>query len=291
MCCLFFKGKDAAERDVVLTKWEIDLKSMHPKCPITCDVKKPECKHSAEEIMNEFQKRASFVIKNVHHVNVIPYLNEHCEISHGRFNVMLVQECVESVSIEKLCDQGVVPSLPLMAESILNAISHLHSRDHKIKHGLINEKSIYLDKMGVYRATDFHLIPYLMYLGGVAQHPAPANDFKALGLLLEYANAKSQCLLRDFIQKCSLEIAQPCWDLLTHEYLTNAHSDNRIYGGPFIKHFDIGEELGKGSFGKVISAKHTTGRESYALKLVEIPKGSEKKYGKVKREVWLHNKF
>ncbi|XP_055308190.1 eIF-2-alpha kinase GCN2-like [Sitodiplosis mosellana] len=287
--CDVFKGKSVDEKDVVITIWKIDLRSLHDKCLISCDVRGCKLNHDAEEIMEEFQRRVKFLIEKVHHVNLMPYTNVDCNVSDGYFNVNLVQECVEGVSIKKLFEQGVVPSLPQMAESVLKAISHLHSMDPKLKHSRIDECSVFLDKSGVYRAADFHLIPYLMYLKGAGLHPAAADDLNALGFLMEYGNIKTQRLMKDFIYKCCSEKEQSCWDLLSHEYLTNVHSVkfNPIYDGPFLKHFDIEGSLGSGSFGNVIKAKHSNGQDSYALKLVEIPKGSEIKCGKVKREVEL----
>lgn len=288
--CAVFKGKSIDDEDVILTIWKIDLATIHDKCPISCEVRGSKCNHNAEEIAAEFSKRAQFLINNVNNVNLVPYLKVECNLLNGDLIVSLVQESIEGASIKKLFEQGVVPSLPLMAESVLKAISYLHSMDPKIKHSRIDECSVVLDKSGVYRMTDFHLIPYLMYLKGARLHPADADDLSAFGFLMEYGNIKTQRLIKDFISKCCSEKEQSCWDLLSHEYLTNVHSikSNPIYDGPFLKHFDIDKgKLGSGSFGSVIKAKHSNGQDSYALKLVEIPRGSENKYKKVRREVEL----
>lgn len=289
--CDVFKGKSADGIDVIVKSWKIDLNRIHDKCTISCDVRGSECNHSIVEIVKEFQKCAKFIIEKVQHVNLISYLNVDCSIDSDEFlNVKLVEECVAGVSIKRLFEQGVVPSLPLMAESVLKSISYLHSMDPKVKHGYIDETSIFLDKSGVYRAANFYLIPYLMYLEDKGMHPLLVDDLKSFGFLMEYGNIKTQRLMKDFISKCYSEREQSCWDLLTHEYLTNVHSMpefNLIYDGPFLKHFNIEDTLGKGSFGNVIKGKHSNGQDSYALKLVEIPKGSEVKCGKVKREVEL----
>lgn len=288
--CDVFKGKSVDDKDVILTIWKIDLATIHGKCPISCEIRGSECNHNAEEITLEFSKRAKFLIEKVNNVNLVPYLKVECNVLNGHFIVNLVQKIIEGASIKKLFEQGVVPSLPLMAESVLKAISYLHSMDPKVQHSRIDEYSIVLDKSGVYRATDYHLIPYLIYLKGVNLHPADADDLNALGFLMEYGNIKTQRLMKDFISKCCSEKEQSYWDLLSHEYLTNVHSvkSNPIYDGPFLKHFDIDKDkLGSGSFGHVIKAKHSDGQDSYALKLVEIPRGSENKYKKVRREVEL----
>lgn len=205
----------------------------------------------------------------------------------GNLIVYLVQEYIEGASVKDLYEQGVLPTLAPIAEMLLKAISYLHSMDPKIMHGYISDASIFLGKSAVYRVADYHLVPYLMYLQGT--HPiSTKTDFEALGSLIASKNKIVQYYANDFVEQCRSSNST-CWDLLSHAFLSNAHigEANTIYNGPFLNHFEIEDILGSGSYGSVIKAKPPNGQESFALKLIELPRGSKGQYGKVKREVEL----
>lgn len=217
------------------------------------------------------------------------YLDVNCEISDGKWHIDLVQEYVDGDSVRLLCEKGILPDLAPITERLLKAISYLHAINPKITHDYIKDGSIFLTKSTVYRIADFHLIPYLMHLKNTRSTPAP-NDLHALGSLVEFGNETIQHYTKDFIKKCrSNEGHSNFADLLSHEFLSNAHigHGNTIYNGPSLSHFMIEMKLGTGSFGTVFKVKHPNGQKRYALKLIELPDGSKGRYEKVKREVEL----
>lgn len=283
-----FKARSIDGQDVFITTWEIDLELIDEKCPIDCKEISDECQcqHDAE-IVEAFETRAKYIIENVKHTNLVRYLDVNCEIMDDILTVDLVQEYVDGPSVRDLCEQGILPTLAPIAERLLKTISYLHIMDPKITHGYISDGSIFLGKSAVYRVADYHLVPYLMYLQGTHYMPT-TTDFHALGSLIESKNKIVQHFARDFIEKCHSN-QSTCWDLLNHEFLSNAHigEANTIYDGPFLNHFEIEKILGSGSGGIVIKAKPPNGRESFAFKLIELPSGSKGQYGRVKREVEL----
>ncbi|XP_055298583.1 eIF-2-alpha kinase GCN2-like [Sitodiplosis mosellana] len=287
--CASFKAQSDEGIDVFITTWEIDLESIDGKCLITCKQisRENDCHQHDDDIVEVFESRAEYIIKNVKHSYLVRYLDVNCEILDGNLIVHLVQEYIEGVSVKDLYEQGILPSLAPIAERLLKAISYLHSMDPKITHGYINDASIFLGKSAVYRVADYHLVPYLMYLQDTYSMPV-TTDFQALGSLVASKNKIVQYFANDFVEQCHLT-QSTCWDLLSHEFLSNAHigESNTIYNGPFLNHFEIEETLGSGSYGSVIKAKPPNGRESFALKLIELPSGSKGQYGRVKREVEL----
>lgn len=287
--CTAFKAQTNAGLDVFITTWRIELESIDEKCPINCMQisTKSACQHD-EDIIEVFKIRAKYIIENVKHTNLVRYLDVNCQILDDILIVNLVQEYVEGVSVRDLYEQGILPSLAPIAERLLKTISYLHIMDPKITNGYINDGSIFLCKSAVYRVADYHLVPYLMYLKGTHLICA-TTDYHAMGSLIASKNRIVQYFANDFIEKCC-STRSTCWDLLSHEYLSNAHigEANTIYDGPFLNHFEIDDILlGSGSGGTVFKAKPPNCQESFALKLIELPNGSRGHYGKVKREVEL----
>lgn len=282
-----FKARSQNGLDVFVTIRKISLDSINAKCPITCKqiYTKHKCQHDVD-IVDAFKTRAKYIIQNVKHTNLVRYLDVNYQISEDVFIVTLVQEYVEGASVNELYKQGILPNLAPIAERLLKTISYLHMMDPKITHGYINDRSIFLGKSAVYHVADYHLVPYLMYLQG--KDPVhTTTDFYAVGSLIESKNKIVQYFAKDFVKKC-FSAQSTYWDLLSHEFLSNAHigEANTIYEGPFLNHFEIDpDKLGKGSGGTVVKAKHPNGQESYALKLIELPSASKGQYARVKREV------
>lgn len=287
--CASFKAQSNDGTAVFITIWKIDLESIGGKCPITCKkiTSKNECSEHDDDLLEAFEARAKYIVENVKHSNLVRYLDVNCVIMDESLIVHLVQEYIEGASVKDLYGQDVLPTLAPIAEMLLKSISYLHSMDPKIVHGYISDASIFLGKSAVYRVADYHLVPYLMYLQD--KHSMnTTTDFEALGTLIASKNRIVQFFANDFVEQCRSS-QSTCWDLLSHVFLSNAHigEANTIYNGPFLNHFEIEEILGSGSYGNVVKAKHPNGQESFALKLIELPRGSKGQYGKVKREVEL----
>lgn len=277
-----------------ITVWTFDLKKIRKKCPISCDKIEQtcDCDHNGVAIlMKEFKKRANYLIQNVDHTNLVHYIDVSCTVSDENLIIHLVQEFIaDAKSIRCLSEEGILPNLASIAEWTLKVIFYLEKMNPKISHGYINDGSIFLDKSGVYRISDFHLIPYLMYLNDNIQINK-IDDLTDLGSFICDENKGSQCSTFDFIRKCRSNEKPSCTELLNHAFLSNVHiaEGTTVYNGPLLNQFEIIENgvLGSGSYGSVIKVKQPANNELYALKIIKIPIGSKGRYSKVKREATL----
>lgn len=288
-----FTAKTNCGTEVFITVWTFDLNKLTKKCPIDCDeVYKSACgcEHkNVSTLIAAFKKRATYLIQNVDHTNLVRYVDVNCIEANRVLTVHLVQEYIENAkSVSSLWMDGVLPSLAPIAEWLLKVISYLEKMNPKITHGYIKDGSIFLDKCGAYRVADFNLIPYLIYLKD-NHEIGQIDDLQALGTYIGHKNETVQFCSQDFIEKCCSANRPSCQSLLSHAFLSNVHIGDAIttYNGPLLNQFEIGDILGSGAYGSVVKARQPVNQEFYALKIIKIPIGSKGKYTKVKREVDL----
>lgn len=177
--------------------------------------------NDAAVFIRTFKQRATYLIHNIDHTNLVRYIDVSCAELEGKLTIHLVQEYIDGAkSIRCLSEEGVLPNLASIAEWMIKVISYLEKMNPKITHGYINDGSIFLDKSGVYRVSDFNLIKYLMYLKGTIKSNE-INDLKALGSFIKLKNKTVQHFSKDFIRMCCLDEKPTCRELLSHEFLSN----------------------------------------------------------------------
>lgn len=280
-----------------ITVWVFEVDQINVKCPMSCEyiVKPEKCQghwNIKDTVLDELGKRAKYLINNVKHKNLVRYLALNIYLLQflARTSVLQIevsQDFVEGESIRSICENGQLVNVIAIGKEVLQSISYLHNKPTELLHGYLNEKSIFLDKSGVCRVSDFDLIPYLMYLKGVHKLHQE-NDFEAVGKLvggLSEITWKSSC---DFVDKCRSGLVIHHSDLLEHHFLSNNCYSNKKQknNGLSIENFSIEEELGRGSFGVVLKAKQEIDKKSYAIKIVEMPE-NKNEYEKAAREAEL----
>lgn len=270
---------------------------MHKKCPMSClKIARPDrCtghgNATPEMIKNEFENKAKFLIENAKHDNLVKYLNVKCELWNGVLTVFLVQEYVVGKSIKYLCEQNTSPNINFVAEGILQAITFLHKMDREVKHGYLNQSSIFLDESAMCRVADYDLIPYLMYLSG--RHSMhKTSDLYALGTLVQSLNDIIMQTTKNFIDQCHSGKVLTHSQLLQHSFVSNAWMKNpkSTCKNTLLEHFDIEKKLGAGAFGIVLQAKKRKDKKSYALKFI-VPTKYKKELEQIAREVEIHSKL
>lgn len=268
------------------------------KCPINCfKVARPElCKiHSnqfnSQLIIKELTDRVEFLIKSGTHKNLVRYLdfNKKMSLNGDMLIVHLVQEDIQGVSIEQLCEDNQSINVAGIGKAVLQALSFLHGLGPGIAHGYLNLKSIFLDESAACRVADFDLIPYLMYLNGT-QHLHEVNDIEKLGMLIKSLRNNVIDSVECFINQCSSGRVLNHNKLLNHPFLSNewykdvngikkyTHQSKKQ-----LEHFEIEKKLGYGSFGTVLQAKDNYDNSRYAMKIVEIT-SNEKENEQIQRE-------
>lgn len=242
-------------------------------------------------ILLELAERAKYLINNVHHKNLVRYigLNFDMELveSTPKLRIHIGQEFIEGESIRSICENGRLIHAPSIGQEVLDSIIYFHNKSTAITHGYLNDKSIFLDKSGVCRVSDYDLIPYLMYLKGVHK-PYQESDMNALGNLVEQLKGVMNKSSDDFVNQCRSGQVIHYSDLRKHRFLSNnPYFDKKPKNnGLSIENFHIEDELGRGSFGVVLKAKQQMDKKAYAIKIVEMPE-SPNEYEKAAREAEL----
>lgn len=282
-CKNFTAIHDTEGIEVLVRKWEFDLEKLQFKCPISCqNIAKTKCDdHGSgctdiKTIENELRARTDFIIKNVRHSNLVNYVNINItQGSEGKLIVLLAQEYIDGISIKRSRkDYGKSYNIVDIAREVLKAIECLNNINERITHDFLNTGSIFVDKSGKYRVSDYHLVPYLMYLKRDQFLLNQCSDFVALAAILKSENEANYKLANDFIDQCRSKELLFADNLLKHSFITNAacrhvktfQDDDRL-----LDDFYIQKYLGGGSFGQVFEARNLIDKKLYAIKMIAIP--------------------
>lgn len=264
------------------------------KCPISCEyIAKPEkcpgheCEDLFLDMMIELVKKAKYLIRNVKHTHLVQYLGLRVLLWGDIVRIQVAQEYIDGESIRKLCQNGELVNMPAIGKEILKSIIYVENKPTEVTHGYLNDKSIFLDKSGTCRVSDYDLIPYLMYLKGIdILHKE--SDMSALGTLIAQLRDVIWKSMNDFIEECHSGRVIQSSDLLKHHFLSNnwyCHKKERK-NSHSIENFEILSTIGHGSFGTVLKAKQEVDKKVYALKVIEMPE-NKNEYEKAAREAEL----
>lgn len=238
-------------------------------------------------ILLELVEKAKYLIRNVKHKNLVPYLGLNVYYNDGVIRIQVAQECVEGESIRKLCENGESVNVAAITEEVVESIIYVQNKPTEVSHGYLNDKSVFLDKSGTCRVSDYDLVPYLMYLKGIdVLHKE--SDVSALGNLVAQLRDVILKSTNDFIDECRSGRVIQSSDLLKHHFLSNnwyCHKKERK-NSHSIENFQIENEIGHGSFGVVLKAKQEVDKKFYAIKIIEMPE-KKNEYEKVAREAEL----
>lgn len=291
-CNSYFANECSRREEVFLTTWSFNVNEIRTKCPINCDKIYKFCTRKHDDIntlIKAFRERANYLIQNVDHRNLIRYIDVSCTESNGMLTIHLLQDYIECAkSVRELSNNGILPDLPPIAEWLLKVIAYLERMNPKIDHGFINDGSIFVDNLGVYRFADFNLVPYLMFLKDTKRFSG-TSDLKALGSFIHHENITVQQCSEDFIAKCYSDEKCCFQELLAHAFLSNVHigEATSTYNGPLLNQFRNIEVLGKGIGTCVIQVEQPANGEFFALKIIKIPIASKGNYTKIRREIDL----
>lgn len=291
--CVSWKGTDVSNGETgFITVWHFDFDELKTKCPLHCEyITKPlKCQGHITTFLSELYERGKYLVNNVKHKNLVRYLavNISFLFTTNKLKIQVVQEFIDGKSIRRISDDGKFPNHRQIGKEVLESIVYLQNKPTEILHGYLNDKSIFLDESGVWRVSDFELIPYLMYLKG-KHNMHTENDVYALGNLIAQLKEIADKSTTDFIEKCQRGRVLQNSDLLKHPFLSNNSCCDRelqTNSNQSIKNFSIEKQLGRGSFGIVLKAKHELDQKPYALKIVEMPE-DEHEYEKADRETDL----
>lgn len=293
--CVSWKGRDIKSGSVAfITVWDFEIDQIQTKCPMSCEyIAKPQkCKgheNVLRDILIGLAKRAKYLINNVKHKNLVRYLALNIYLCGPKLRIKVAQELIDGESIRSICENGQLVNVSAIGKEVLESIIYFQNKPTEITHGYVNDKSIFLDKSGMCRVSDFDLIPYLMYLKGV-HNMHNESDVNALGNLIAQLRDIIMVSTNDFIDKCRGHghVIQNS-DLLKHHFLSNnwyCNKKPKNRNNQSIESFVIEKELGQGSFGVVLKAKQQIDKKSYAIKIVEMPEDKHQ-YEKAEREAEL----
>lgn len=284
---------------VFVRKWEYDFDALQYKCPISCqNLASKKCRDHAvghldiDKITKELIERANFTINKHLHKNLVPYINIFTEKLQEKLIVYLAQEFVDGSSIKKLREDGKRHHVEIIAREVLLAIESLNTIDERITHDCLTTGSIFVDKTDEFRVSNFHLVPYLMYLNNKYVPLNQYSDYDALGSVIKTENEANYELAKDFIMQCRSKNVVFVDNLLKHPFISNEKcSDVKSrQNDRLLEQFDIESYLGGGSFGQVFKARHQHDKKLCALKLIAIPT-KESNRQKMEREVEVISKF
>lgn len=292
--CLSWKGRDKQSgATAFLTNWDIHHDHFQLKCPMSCEyIAKPEkCQGHKFNLFSptlaELVEKAKYLIRNVKHKNLVRYLGLNVYYKQNIVRIQVAQEYIEGDSIRNLCQNGQLVNVAAIGKEVLESIVYVQNKPTEVTHGYLNDKSIFLDKSGTCRVSDYDLIPYLMYLKG---HDIlhKESDVSALGTLITQLRDVILKSTNDFIDECHSGRVIHSSDLRKHHFLSNnwyCHKKERK-SSHSIENFQILSTIGHGSFGTVLKAKQEVDKKLYALKIIEMPE-NKNEYEKAAREAEL----
>lgn len=239
------------------------------------------------KMLRELYDRAKYLINNVKHKNLVRYLALNVYFKGPIMRVQIAQDFIEGESIQSICENGQLVNVAAISKEVLNSIIYMQDKSIEVTHGYLNDKSIFLDKSGLCRVSDFDLIPYLMYLKGV-DIIHKESDVNALGNLIARLRDTLLKSTNDFIDQCHSGRIIHYSDLLKHQFLSNNWYCNRKprNNSDSIENFHIDGEIGRGSFGVVLKAKQQADKKNYAIKIIVMPE-KRNVYEKFSREAEL----
>lgn len=301
-CKNFIAKNDTDGLDVFVRKWEFDLDKLLFKCPISCqNIATQNCDDhghgcsNIETIINEFRERTDFVIRHIVHTNLVHYININTEgVRNEKLIVYLAQEWIDGMSIKNWRDKhGKRHNIVDIARDVLKAIECLNNISERVTHNFLNTSSIFIDQSGNCRVSDFHLVPYLMYLKSDNFLLNQCSDFEALASVIKSENERNYQLANDFIDRCRSKDLLFVDNLLKHSFISNAlcgsdiktNQDDRL-----LEHFEIQNYLGGGSYGQVFKARNQIDKKMYAIKLIQIP-AKKSQRDRMDREVEVLSKL
>lgn len=273
---------------------------MQFKCPITCqNIGTVKCDDhygcsNIDTIVDDFIKRTLFIIRRFQdHPTLINYVNINTERSkYGKLNVYLAQEYIDGMSIKNWRKKhGKRHSIVDIARQVLKAVESLNSTNERINHNYLNESSIFVDQRGTCRVSDFHLVPYLMYLKWDEFLLNQCSDIEALAIVIKNENEANYQLANDFIAQCLSKDLLFFDNLLEHSFISNALCSSDVKTNDrLLENFEIQSYLGGGSFGQVFKASNQIDKKMYAIKLIAIPERQGQR-NRMDREVEVLSKL
>lgn len=85
----------------------------------------------------------------------------------------------------------------IIAKGVLEALNYLHNNG--VSHGNVNDSTVFLDKLGMIRVSDYSVVSYLQELA--SNERSLSNDLPALGSLVESLIMSSSTEMKDFVDK------------------------------------------------------------------------------------------
>lgn len=279
-----------------ITNWDIHYDRLKLKCPMSCEhIAKPEkCQgHGCQSvgvnpiILREIFEKTKYLIRNVRHKNLVQYLALNVYLYESTVLIEVAQEFIEGESIRSICENGQSVNVAAIGKEVLDTMIYMQNKPTEVTHGYLNDKSIFLDKSGAYRISDYDLVPYLMYLKGIdILHKQ--SDVDALGTMIARLRDMMMKSTDDFIDECHSGRVIQYTDLLKHPFLSNNWYCNKKprKNSHSIENFQIESQIGSGSFGIVLKAKQEVDKKFYAIKVIQMPE-NRNQYEKFAREAEL----
>lgn len=278
---------------------------MESKCIINCK-NETNHGHSVEEIITCIEREVMH-LSNIRHKNLVSYEAILCLRRKEGVIIYLAQEFVHGTSVNCISNSlGWSHSgASIITKGVLDALTYLHNKG--ISHSNINDDSVFLDKSGVCRVTDFSFLSYLNYLSGASMDSKKTGaDLIALGHLVASMMQLPNTDMCDFIEQCKSERTLNASDLLGHPFLLNNRSNGANNPQAIIVperkitewsmhlmsgrsrlefEFQVLHFLGRGAYGDVLQAKNNLDNQYYAIKRIPLTTRSRQIFKKMTREV------
>lgn len=249
--CTSYNGEDENGAPLYITHWEI------PRANISIS-------SFIESLENDVLRCSKLDQSNVVPVKSVAY-----RLDMNNLHVYLASEFVNGISFRVLTRRGswTTQQVAQFCYEVIEAMIYLEREC--IRHGNINDSSIFLDNNGAWRIADFSIVPRLIWCAAPSgpRFAAPSTnpydvkpDLCAFAKLIDSTGITSS-LVQNFVEKCKM--ANSFFDLkrLNLELIRDRY---KLYGN-----FRVVCPLGMGTFGEVYKVKDLGIEKEFALKRIK----------------------
>lgn len=225
--CVAYAGIDLETGQLLyITEWNIRYEKMESKCLSNCTRTSADGKchgHTIDELLQSLEKQAAKLVQ-LRHKNIVTYECIQYQKKKEGIVLYLVQDFLLGASVGSLSSSlgWCIEGLSLVARGVLDSLIYLHNQG--VSHNNLSDCTVFIDKSGTVRVTDFSLIPLVLDLISTVEESESSrmaeNDLPALGTLIESMSPTMVHLdMTEFVDRCKSTRTISASDLLEHPFL------------------------------------------------------------------------